>query len=85
MVQGSEVLAIEERLFDDSHVTPAIRANDTTDIHVFRGSRVGQAPSRPFRSATIDHAARVRLVPRPDRQIRIRSLDLGHLVEYHLE
>lgn len=36
-------------------------------------------------SATIDHAARVRLVPRSDRQVRIRSLDLGHLVEYHLE
>lgn len=36
-------------------------------------------------SATIDHAARVRLVARSDRQVRIRSLDLGHLVEYHLE
>ena len=35
-------------------------------------------------SATIDHAARVRLA-RSDRQVRIRSLDLGHLVEYHLE
>jgi D-glycero-alpha-D-manno-heptose-7-phosphate kinase len=36
-------------------------------------------------SATIDHAARVRLSPRSDRQVRIRSLDIGHLVEYHLE
>jgi D-glycero-alpha-D-manno-heptose-7-phosphate kinase len=36
-------------------------------------------------SATIDHAAYVRIVPRTDRQVRIRSLDLGHLVEYHLE
>lgn len=36
-------------------------------------------------SATIDHAAHVRIVPRSDRQIRIRSLDLGHLVEYRLE
>jgi D-glycero-alpha-D-manno-heptose-7-phosphate kinase len=36
-------------------------------------------------SATIDHAARVRLLPRSDRQVRIHSLDLGHLVEYHLE
>jgi D-glycero-alpha-D-manno-heptose-7-phosphate kinase len=35
-------------------------------------------------SATIDHAAHVRIVPRSDRQVRIRSLDLGHLVEYHL-
>jgi len=36
-------------------------------------------------SATIDHAAHVTLTPRQDRQVRIRSLDLGHLVEYHLE
>jgi D-glycero-alpha-D-manno-heptose-7-phosphate kinase len=36
-------------------------------------------------SATIDHAARVQVRPRPDHRIRIRSLDLGHLVEYHLE
>jgi D-glycero-alpha-D-manno-heptose-7-phosphate kinase len=35
-------------------------------------------------SATIDHAAHVSLTPRADRQVRIRSLDLGHLVEYHL-
>jgi D-glycero-alpha-D-manno-heptose-7-phosphate kinase len=36
-------------------------------------------------SATIDHAAHVSVAPRGDRQVRIRSLDLGHLVEYHLE
>jgi hypothetical protein len=48
------LLTIEERLFDDSHVTPAARANDTTDIHVVReGVFVGQ-PSRPFRTTTID-------------------------------
>src|SRR5262245_39181390 len=31
---SSEVLAIQERLFDDSPVTPAARANDTSDIWV---------------------------------------------------
>ena len=36
-------------------------------------------------SATIDHAAHVSVAPRDDRQVRIRSLDLGHLVEYRLE
>jgi D-glycero-alpha-D-manno-heptose-7-phosphate kinase len=36
-------------------------------------------------SATVDHAAHVILSPRKDRRVRIRSLDLGHLVEYHLE
>ncbi|MEO8293213.1 MAG: GHMP kinase [Actinomycetota bacterium] len=36
-------------------------------------------------SATIDQAVRVRITPRADRQVRVRSLDLGHLVEYHLD
>ncbi|MEX2203693.1 MAG: GHMP kinase [Actinomycetota bacterium] len=35
-------------------------------------------------SATIDHRAHVDVTPREDRQVTIRSLDLGHLVEYHL-
>jgi len=36
-------------------------------------------------SATLDMAAHVDVAPRDDRQVRIRSLDLGHDVEYHLE
>ncbi|HET9672110.1 MAG TPA: GHMP kinase, partial [Actinomycetota bacterium] len=36
-------------------------------------------------SATIDHAVRVAIRPRLDRQVTVRSLDLGHLVEYHLD
>ncbi len=52
----SDALAVQERLFESSAVTPAIRANDTSDIHVFRGSRIGQAASVPFRSASLDHA-----------------------------
>jgi D-glycero-alpha-D-manno-heptose-7-phosphate kinase len=36
-------------------------------------------------SATIDHVVRVTVTPRDDRQVRVRSLDLGHLVEYHLD
>jgi len=36
-------------------------------------------------SATIDHVVRVRLTPRTDRRVSVRSLDLGHLVEYHLD
>lgn len=51
----SETLAIDEGLFANSPVTPAARANDTTDIHVLRGGVVHQAPSHPFRTATIDH------------------------------
>lgn len=36
-------------------------------------------------SATIDHQIRVTIAPREDRQVIVRSLDLGHLVEYHLD
>src|ERR1035438_1986159 len=35
----SEILTIEERIFDGSAVTPAVRANDSTDVHLCRGSR----------------------------------------------
>lgn len=49
-------LTIRERLFEHSHVTPAIRANDTTDVHLARGASYAESPSRPFRSASLDHA-----------------------------
>ncbi len=52
---SSEQMTIQERIFDGSEVTPAVRANDTTDIHVVRGGQVHESASRPFRSASIDH------------------------------
>jgi hypothetical protein len=51
----SEVLTIHKRLFDNSPLTPAVRANDTTDIHIIRGSKYPSSPSLPFRTATLDH------------------------------
>ncbi len=36
-------------------------------------------------SATIDHHVRVTITPRRDRQVTVRSLDLGHHVEFHLD
>jgi len=51
----NELLTIEERLFDDSPVTPAARANDTNDIHCATGGRYITQPALPFRTATIDH------------------------------
>jgi len=36
-------------------------------------------------STTIDHFVRVRVTSRADRQVRVRSLDLDSLVEYHLD
>ncbi|MBN1395435.1 MAG: hypothetical protein JW959_10460 [Pirellulales bacterium] len=52
----NEAIAIRERLFDDSPVTPAVRANDATDIWLAGvGGEYPRQPSRPFRTATIDH------------------------------
>lgn len=51
----NEQLTIREGLFKDSHVTPACRANDTTDVWAVRHGCYTAEPSRPFRSATIDH------------------------------
>ena len=65
-VSMNEVLTIRERLFDGSLMTPAIRANDTTDIHVARGSSYPKAPSRPFRTALIDHAQAGRILTEED-------------------
>ena len=47
-------LTIEEGLFENSHVTPAARANDASDIFAIRGNRYIAEPARPFRSATLD-------------------------------
>jgi hypothetical protein len=51
----SEVLTLHKRIFDDSPVTPAARVNDTTDIHIVRGSKYPSQASLPFRTATLDH------------------------------
>ena len=50
----SDLLTISEKLFENSHVTPAVRANDTTDIHLMTGGTYAAEPSRPFRTATIE-------------------------------
>lgn len=49
-------LAHEERLFDKSDVTPAIRANDTSDVWLPRGGRYRRHPSLPFASTHIEEA-----------------------------
>jgi hypothetical protein len=71
----SERLTIQKRLFDKSSVTPAARANDTTDIHIVRGGRYAQHPSLPFRTATLDHIQCGHLDCTPDE--RSLGADLG--------
>jgi hypothetical protein len=51
----NEQLSIKEGLFRNSPVTPAARANDTTDIWVVRHGCYTREASQPFRTATIDH------------------------------
>jgi hypothetical protein len=51
----NEQLAIKEELFRNSPVTPAARANDTTDVWAVRHGCYTREPSQPFRSASIDH------------------------------
>jgi hypothetical protein len=50
----NEQLTIKEGLFKNSHVTPAARANDTTDVWAIRHGCYTREPAQPFRSATID-------------------------------
>ena len=56
-VSTSDALAFGERLFENSPVTPAIRANDTSCIWLYgtQAAYVAQ-PSRPFRTAIVDEA-----------------------------
>ena len=50
----NEQLTIKEGLFKNSHVTPAARANDTTDVWAARHGSYTKEPAQPFRSASID-------------------------------
>jgi hypothetical protein len=50
-----EHLVIHEKLFESSVVTPAARANDTTDIWLGQSGFYSKQPSLPFRTTTIDH------------------------------
>jgi hypothetical protein len=58
----SEVLAIEDGLFVSSHVTPAVRMNDTTDIWLAAGTgSYGRQPALPFSTTTISQARQGRV------------------------
>jgi hypothetical protein len=72
----SEILTIQERIFDNSQVTPAARANDTTDIHLMTGGTYAAAPSRPFQSTTIDHVQSGKIDPTESERRRGANLGL---------
>lgn len=70
-----ERLAIRENLFGNTRVTPAARANDTSDVWVVRGGKYIHLPSRPFRTASIDHI-KYGHISRDDNT-PVRGADLG--------
>src|SRR3954470_19921107 len=72
---SSEILTIKEKLFDRSSVTPAVRANDTTDIHLLTGGTYAAEPSRPFRTATIEQIQSGKV--NPESHERRLGADLG--------
>ena len=63
---SNEILTIQERLFDDSTVTPAVRANDTTDIWLAAGT--GRYANAAVASLSHRHDR-----PRHVRQERVRT------------
>jgi hypothetical protein len=50
----NELLTIKEGLFRNSPVTPAARANDTTDVWAVRHGCYTAEAAKPFRTASID-------------------------------
>jgi hypothetical protein len=54
----NDILAAQEGLFRRSPVTPAVRANDTTDIHMLSGASYATQPSQPLRTPRIDEIMR---------------------------
>lgn len=70
-VSTMDDLVRDRRLFDDSPVTPAVRANDTSDIWQIRGGSYDTAPSRPFATATVAEAMYGTMTPAPDRAVDV--------------
>lgn len=72
----NDLLTIGERLFDDSSITPAARANDASDVFVVRGEQYLSQPARPFRSTTLDHIQCGHVDCEPAERVRGANLGL---------
>ena len=70
-VSSMDDLARDRHIFDDSPVTAAIRANDTTDIWHVRGGSYASQPSRPFATTTVREAMYGTLSPTPDQAVDV--------------
>lgn len=74
-VSSSEQLTLVERRFDNCPITPAVRANDTSDIWLGLSGHYTRQPSLPFRSMSIDQIQCGRAVC--GEKERARGADLG--------
>jgi len=91
----SEVLTIKEKLFEKSHITPAVRMNDTTDIWSAAGANYRNHPSLPFRSALVDHVVCGKLdvsgdyiagnEDRPGADLGLYSITFNNCADYDSE
>ncbi len=72
----SDQLAVRERLFENSRITPAARANDASDVHLPRGGKIHAEPARPFRTAHLDHMQCGHLDCAPEERILGSNLGL---------
>lgn len=81
-VSAMDPLARDQKLFVDSPVTPAIRANDATDIWLGHIANYKQVPSRPFATTTIEEAQYGTLLPKegqtPDVNLGLYSLTFNN-------
>lgn len=88
-VATMDVLAHERQLFADSPVTPAIRANDTSDIWGPRGANYRASASRPFATTTIEEAQYGTLTPAPNQKpivnLGLYSATFNNILERDLE
>ncbi|MGF1578034.1 MAG: hypothetical protein ACFCD0_01590 [Gemmataceae bacterium] len=71
----SKVLTIHKRLFDNSPVTPAVRANDITDVHIHREEISPRHPSALLQHPPPDHMSCGHVDCRNDQ--RTLGVDLG--------
>jgi hypothetical protein len=73
----NEQLTIKEGLFKNSHVTPAARANDTTDVWAIRHGCYTREASQPFRTANIDQIQCGKIACDPAKRDEFPGANLG--------
>lgn len=73
---SNDELTIREGLFENSHITPAARANDASDVFAVRYGRYVTSPAKPFRSAMLDHIQCGHVDCEPNERARGANLGL---------